>query len=200
MQISTLKVDGTHFQTCEATDLPLVAHRTRQFEAWLTDRLENFTIHQEGQVSRIPKQVRGMTLREFGEKYQGNVQLALKGFQREKIAAAGGDSSLADIDKSMRKRKRVAQEAEGDALASPARASKSGMCQVRVIFLHSNMDVNSARTAPVSPKKVAGSSTGPGTAQRARLLATANKTSAQVCDDSNLFCIHLSYVYQATHY
>ncbi len=27
-----------------------VAHRTRQFEAWLTDCLENFTMHQEGQV------------------------------------------------------------------------------------------------------------------------------------------------------
>lgn len=95
--------------------LPLVAHRTRQFEAWLADRLENFTIHQEGQVLRIPKQVRSMTMRAFGEKYQGNVQMALRGFQKERLAAAGADATLGEIDKSMRKRKWVAsQETDAD--------------------------------------------------------------------------------------
>lgn len=65
---------------------------------------------------RIPKQVRGMTMRAFGQKYEGNVQLALRGFQKERLAAAGGDATLGEIDKSMRKRKWVAsQEADPDA-------------------------------------------------------------------------------------
>ena len=104
-----------------------VAHRTRQFEAWLKDRLENFTIHQEGQVSRIPKQVRSMTMREFGKKYDGNIQLALKGYQKERLVAAGGDATLGEIDKSMRKRKWVAsQEAEAEAeLSGPSQPKDS---------------------------------------------------------------------------
>ncbi|TFK40579.1 hypothetical protein BDQ12DRAFT_704175 [Crucibulum laeve] len=141
-----------------------VAHRTRQFEAWLTDRLENFAIHQEGQVSRIPKQVRSMTMREFGEKYQGNVQAALRGFQKERLAAAGGDSSLGEIDKSMRKRKWVAnQEVESETSGSKEESLRA---------------TKNARTIPsMSPKKVPGSSTGPGTAQRARLQSVQKTPS-----------------------
>ena len=91
-----------------------VAHRTRQFESWLADRLENFNMHQEGQVSRIPKQVRNMKMREFGEKYNGNVQAALRGFQKEKFVATGGEGTLGELDKDARKRKWVAsQEVEG---------------------------------------------------------------------------------------
>ncbi|KDR82746.1 hypothetical protein GALMADRAFT_58145 [Galerina marginata CBS 339.88] len=148
-----------------------VAHRTRQFEAWLADRLENFTIHQEGQVSRIPKQVRSMTLREFGTKYEGNIQLALRGFQKERLAAAGADATLGEIDKSMRKRKWVAsQETE---------AEVPGSSQSKETDSHHTF--KNARTVPPSPQKVAGSSTGPGTAQRSRLLSNTNKTPGAVC-------------------
>jgi len=90
-----------------------VAHRGRQFEAWLQDRLEIFTIHQEGQVSRIPKQVRGMSMREFGEKYNGNMQLALRGFQKDRLAAAGAGPDFGEIEKNMRKRKLAANQ-DGD--------------------------------------------------------------------------------------
>ncbi|KAF8073841.1 hypothetical protein FPV67DRAFT_1410028 [Lyophyllum atratum] len=129
-----------------------VAHRTQQFESWLADRLENFNMHQEGQVSRIPKQVRNMTMREFGEKYNGNVQAALRGFQKEKF---GGETSLGELDKDARKRKWVAsQEGATDGKDHEPKAPK-----------------NARLTNMATPKK-AGSSTGPGTAQRARLLAT----------------------------
>ncbi|RDB17937.1 hypothetical protein Hypma_000903 [Hypsizygus marmoreus] len=135
-----------------------VAHRTRQFESWLADRLENFNMHQEGQVSRIPKQVRNMTMREFGEKYNGNIQAALRGFQKERFVAAGGEGSLGELDKEARKRKWVAShDIGGEGRELEAKAPKTA----RLINV-------------ASPKKVAGSSTGPGTAQRARLLA--NKT------------------------
>ncbi|KAF4617538.1 hypothetical protein D9613_005910 [Agrocybe pediades] len=137
-----------------------VAHRTRQFESWLADKLENFTLHQEGLVSRIPKQVRTMTLREFGSKYDGNIQSALRGYQKERLAAAGVDPTAGEIDKSMRKRKWVAsQESETESSQVKDTDSQRG--------------TKNARMQPSSPKKVAGSSTGPGTAQRSRLLGVA---------------------------
>jgi len=96
-----------------------VAHRERQFKGWLQEKLEIFDLHQEGQISRIPKQVRGMTMREFGGKYEGNIQSALRGFQKERLAAAGIDATQGEIDKSTRKRKWVAsQEAEAEASGS----------------------------------------------------------------------------------
>jgi hypothetical protein len=97
-----------------------VNHRRIQFKSWLNDHLENFSIHQEGLVSRIPKQVRAMKMRDFGAKYNGNIQAALRGVQRDKFVAAGAT----EIDKSTRKRKWVAsQEAEHDA---SEKAAKNG--------------------------------------------------------------------------
>ncbi|KAG6866290.1 hypothetical protein C0991_006386 [Blastosporella zonata] len=140
-----------------------VTHRIRQFESWLADRLENFNMHQEGQVSRIPKQVRSMTMREFGEKYNGNVQAALRGFQKDKFVAAGGEGSLGEIDKDARKRKWVAsQEGANEGKDIEPKASKN------------------ARLAAAATPKKAGSSTGPGTAQRARLMAAGNKTPGTI--------------------
>ncbi|TFK70359.1 hypothetical protein BDN72DRAFT_795291 [Pluteus cervinus] len=139
-----------------------VAHRTRQFEAWLADHLENFSVHQQGQVSRIPKQVRNMTMREFGDKYGGNVQAALRGYQRERLVAAGADATLGEIDKSMRKRKWVASQEAIDGDTSTSQQSKE---------LEPRASKN-ARTIAAVPqhKPRPGSSTGPGTAQRSRLL------------------------------
>ncbi|KAJ3573213.1 hypothetical protein NP233_g2577 [Leucocoprinus birnbaumii] len=142
-----------------------VAHRTRRFEAWLEDRLETFNIHQEGQVSRIPKQVRSMTMREFGEKYQGNIQAALRGYQKERLVAAGADANFGEIDKSERKRKWV----EGVEAEMEKNGVKDG---------ESSRFTKSARTAPSpSPKKMAGSSKAPGATPRKRLVSATNKPS-----------------------
>ncbi|KAF7346226.1 Nbl1-Borealin-N domain-containing protein [Mycena sanguinolenta] len=126
-----------------------VNHRKLQFRSWLNDHLENFSIHQEGLVSRIPKQVRAMKMRDFGAKYNGNIQAALRGVQREKFAAAGAT----EIDKSTRKRKWVASQ-DFDASEKAAKNAR----------------------LTVSPQKKPGSSTGPGTAQRARNLAAKAST------------------------
>lgn len=114
-------------------DVRPVAHRCRQLEALLQDHLENFNIHQEGLVSRMPKQVRSMTMREFGEKYNGDIQLALRGFQKDRLAAAGADANFGEIDKSMRKRKFLENhEAEVTAtMASDARPLKAGTLSLR---------------------------------------------------------------------
>ncbi|KAF8914951.1 hypothetical protein CPB85DRAFT_469240 [Mucidula mucida] len=135
-----------------------VEHRTHQFRSWLQDRLEAFRIHQEGHILRIPKEVRSMTMREFGEKYNGNVQAARRGVQRERLNSAEEDSTMNDLD---RKRKRIpSQEDDMDATQSGGESSRA---------------TKNARLTEASPKK-AGSSTGPGTAQRARMLSSTQKT------------------------
>ncbi len=108
-----------------------VAHRSRQLKAELEIKLETFGLHQLAQISRIPKQIRNMTMRDFGEKYEGNLQSALRGYQKERLAAAGIDASKGEIDRSERKRKWVAsQEVEADVSGSkdsePPRSLKNG--------------------------------------------------------------------------
>ncbi|KAF9049610.1 hypothetical protein BDZ89DRAFT_1098929 [Hymenopellis radicata] len=135
-----------------------VEHRTHQFRSWLQDRLEAFRIHQEGHILRIPKEVRSMTMREFGEKYNGNVQAARRGVQRERLNSAEEDPTSNDLD---RKRKRIpSQEDDLDATHSGGESSRA---------------TKNARLMEASPQK-AGSSTGPGTAQRARMLSGTQKT------------------------
>ncbi|CCL99257.1 uncharacterized protein FIBRA_01272 [Fibroporia radiculosa] len=136
-----------------------VEHRTRQLEEWLADTLQNFLLHQEGQISRIPRIVRDITLREFA-KYDGNVQECVKGLRRELL----GTEDTA-IDPSTRKRKWVAsQDTEDKADAKASGNAVAGSSK----DAESSRGVKSARTMTATPKKKAGPSTGPGTAQRAR--------------------------------
>jgi hypothetical protein len=95
-----------------------------------------------------------MLMRDFGEKYGGNVQLALRGFQKEKLAAAGGDSSFTEIDKNMRKRKWVANheaELEGSKDADSHRATKSGMRDL-VLCLRMHLPVISSNNFSLPEK------------------------------------------------
>lgn len=96
-------------------------HRTRQFERSLTDILENFRAHHEGQILRVPPVVRSVTMAEFGDKYNGNVAECLRGLQIQKY----GGQPVA-IDASTRKRKwQESKEAINDE-NGPSRASKNG--------------------------------------------------------------------------
>lgn len=76
-------------------------------------------------------------MREFGEKYKGNVQAALRGFQKDRFIAAGGDANLGEIDKSMRKRKWVAsQEAEAEASGSGSKETESSRASKNGGYIH----------------------------------------------------------------
>lgn len=100
-------------------------------EAWLDDHLQNYMAHVEAQIARIPRDVRNLTMREFGQKYNGDMQAAIRGLHSEKI---GGEAT--EIDKATRKRKWIAsQEAESEASGSKSvsedadpRIAKSGAC------------------------------------------------------------------------
>ena len=84
-----------------------------------------------------------MTLREFGEKYQGNLESALRGYQKEKLAAAGIDGSTDEIDRSERKRKWVAShevDSDGSGNREPVheRSLKTG--QSFIVYLFTNLN------------------------------------------------------------
>ncbi|KAI0822010.1 hypothetical protein BC628DRAFT_1328258 [Trametes gibbosa] len=106
-----------------------VAHKTRQFEDWLADALENFQRHQEGLILRIPRIVRSVTLKDFA-KYNGDIQECVKGLKRELLGAE--DST---IDPSTRKRKWVeSQEVDGDKLDGKlAHAESRAMKSARTV-------------------------------------------------------------------
>ena len=100
-----------------------VEHRVRQLEEWLAVALDNFRLHQEALISRIPKVVRGVTMGEFADKYNGDIQACLRGLQSERM---GGTDF--EIDKDTRKRKWAAaqEEAEASGQGDQARAPKNG--------------------------------------------------------------------------
>ncbi|TBU44509.1 hypothetical protein BD309DRAFT_958302 [Dichomitus squalens] len=136
-----------------------VAHKTRQFEDWLEDTLENFRRHQETLISRMPRIVRSVTMREFA-KYKGDIQAAVKGLSRELLG-----SEDATIDLTTRKRKWVeSQEVEGK--EEPARGVKN------------------ARTVVATPKKNPVASVVPQSAQKSRLPIT--KTPAKTRNISRI--------------
>ncbi|KAI8986205.1 hypothetical protein BD414DRAFT_487971 [Trametes punicea] len=139
-----------------------VAHKTRQFEEWLADALENFRRHQEGLILRIPRIVRNVTLREFA-KYNGDIQECVKGLKRELLGAEDNT-----IDPSMRKRKWVeSQEIEGEKLDAKLAANESSRA------------MKTARTVAATPKKKPMSYAAPTTASRTRLPVTKTPAKSQ---------------------
>ena len=101
--------------------LDVVEHRTRQMEETLAQVLENFMNHHEGQVLRIPKLVRGITMGEFADKYDGDISSCLRGLQR---AVQGGEPT---VDAALKKRKwKDIDEQPGPEDAESSRAPKAG--------------------------------------------------------------------------
>ncbi|KAG1858367.1 hypothetical protein DFJ58DRAFT_781877 [Suillus subalutaceus] len=90
-----------------------VEHRIRQLEEWLADALKNFRLHQEGLIARIPKLVRGVTMGEFADTYNGDIQACLRGL-------VGGAPPNLEIDRETRKRK-WEEASEGERAVKNAR-------------------------------------------------------------------------------
>ncbi|KAI0662052.1 hypothetical protein C8Q70DRAFT_910071 [Cubamyces menziesii] len=139
-----------------------VAHKTRQFEEWLADALENFRRHQEGLILRIPRIVRNVTLKEFA-KYNGDIQECIKGLKRELL---GAEDNI--IDPSTRKRKWIeSQETDGDKSDSKLATQESSRA------------IKTARTVAATPKKKPMSFAAPTTASKTRLPVTKTPAKSQ---------------------
>ncbi|KAH9042240.1 hypothetical protein EDB85DRAFT_2286024 [Lactarius pseudohatsudake] len=130
-----------------------VAHRTRQLESWLADTLAAFRNRHERQLAVIPHLVRGMKMAEFGDKYDGDIQSALRGLQKERLAL-----DVAPIDRNAMKRKWVpAPEDENDTRADDSgnhsRATKNRESVVHLSERCVRSKATKARIAPPSPQK-----------------------------------------------
>lgn len=69
-------------------------------------------------------------MRKFGDKYNGDVQAAVRGVQRERMGADAGAGDI-EIDKSTRKRKWVASMEAEQQLAEGSKSFKNGESYLR---------------------------------------------------------------------
>ncbi|TFK52516.1 hypothetical protein OE88DRAFT_1807405 [Heliocybe sulcata] len=129
-------------------------HKTRQFTEWMEDHIEQFRMRSEGLISRLPKQLRNMTMADFADKYNGDPQAAMIALQGEKANA-----DMDEIARSVRKRK---WEVDVDEVDGSKDAQDPDLYR-----LHKN-----ARLGLATPSKKAGPSNGPGTAQRSKAQMT----------------------------
>ncbi|RPD62233.1 hypothetical protein L226DRAFT_482837 [Lentinus tigrinus ALCF2SS1-7] len=139
-----------------------VSHKTRQFEEWLTDVLENFRRHQESLILRMPRIVRDMTLREF-VKYNGDIQAAVKGRNRELLG-----NEDATIDLGTRKRKWVESQ-ESEEKAAKGQQEVEG-----------SRGIKNARMVAATPKKKPAPPLAPSTAQKSRLPITKTPAKTRI--------------------
>ncbi|KAI0314025.1 hypothetical protein OF83DRAFT_1175143 [Amylostereum chailletii] len=137
-----------------------VSHRTRQLESWLADTLAGFRIRHERQIAYIPHLVRSVTMAEFGDRYNGDIQACLRAMQREKLGV-----DTVPIDRTAMKRKWVASQ-DGDTEGRGEGSSKTGAHEGNPARA-----TKAARMAPVSPQKKPPFSSGPGPS-RPRLNST----------------------------
>ncbi|HEV7737797.1 MAG TPA: borealin N-terminal domain-containing protein [Chlamydiales bacterium] len=70
--------------------------RVRQFEAYLAQVLEAFKLRHENEVTRIPRAIRNLTMAEFADKYDGDVNKALQAMTKAKMALSGEPVGIED--------------------------------------------------------------------------------------------------------
>ncbi|KIK93092.1 hypothetical protein PAXRUDRAFT_829337 [Paxillus rubicundulus Ve08.2h10] len=131
-----------------------VEHRVRQLEEWLAVALQNFRLHQEGLISRIPKLVRGVSMGEFADKYNGDIQACLRGLQSARMGMGGAETF--EIDRDTRKRKWAAAQEEAE-----ASGSRPGKGHGQRQEVDQGRAAKNARIMATPKKNVAGPSTHP---------------------------------------
>ena len=108
-----------------ARPLPTVEHRTKQLEAWLSDAIESFRSRNEGYLSRIPRIVLGVKMRDLEAKYNGDVRTCMKVMQMDRLA-----EGAAGVERSTKKRKWLAaQDTDLERSDESSRAVKNRKCK-----------------------------------------------------------------------
>ncbi|KAF8527488.1 hypothetical protein BU17DRAFT_39482 [Hysterangium stoloniferum] len=115
-----------------------VKDRIRQFEAYLAHSLEAFKLRHENEVTRIPRAIRTLTVGEFADKYDGDVNKALQALTKAKMEASGEPVGL---EASIRKRKWQASADDPQEVAESSRAVKNA----RVASPHKKQEAAGAR-------------------------------------------------------
>lgn len=103
---------------------PTVEHRTKQLEAWLSDAIESFRTRNEGYLSRIPRIVLGIKMRDLETKYNGDVLTCMKALQMDRLA-----DGAVGVERSTKKRKWLAaQDIDLEKSDESSRAVKNRKC------------------------------------------------------------------------
>jgi len=132
--LANLDIEGTvnsstHFGR-RTTLLPAVEHRAKQLEAWLSDAIESFRSRNEGYLSRIPRIVLGVKMRDLENRYDGDVLTCMKVLQMDRLA-----EGAAGVERSTKKRKWLAaQDIDPERSDESSRAIKNRTCK-HVAFL-----------------------------------------------------------------
>ena len=112
------------------TILLTVEHRTKQLEAWLSDAIESFRSRNEGYLSRIPRIVLGVKMRDLEAKYNGDVLTCMKVLQMDKLA-----EGAAGVERSTKKRKWLAaQDTDPERSDESSRAAKNRGCKYTALL------------------------------------------------------------------
>lgn len=100
-------------------------------EAWLSDAIESFRSRNEGYLSRIPRIVLGVKMRDLETKYNGDVLTCMKVLQMDRLA-----EGAAGVERSTKKRKWLAaQDADPERNDESSRAVKNRECKCAVLRL-----------------------------------------------------------------
>lgn len=124
--LANLDIEGTvttvqRFRTPH--DPPTVEHRAKQLEAWLSDAIESFRSRNEGYLSRIPRIVLGVKMRDLEARYNGDVRTCMEVLQMGKLA-----EGAAGVERSTKKRKWLAaQDVDPERSDELSRAVKNRM-------------------------------------------------------------------------
>lgn len=119
----------------------LVEHRTKQLEAWLSDAIESFRSRNEGYLSRIPRIVLGVKMRDLEAKYNGDVLTCMKVLQMDRLA-----EGAAGVERSTKKRKWFAtQDVEPERSNESSRAIKNRKCKYAAV--HPFCSVNTCHSS-----------------------------------------------------
>jgi len=130
------------------TLLPAVEHRTKQLEAWLSDAIESFRSRNEGHLSRIPRIVLGVKMRDLEAKYNGDVLTCMKVLQMDRLA-----EGAAGVERSTKKRKWLAaQDTDQERSDESSRAVKNRKCKYAALgpfgSVNSSSSSNLCRNPP----------------------------------------------------
>ena len=129
---------------------PTVEHRTKQLEAWLSDAIKSFRSRNEGYISRIPRIVLGVKMRDLEAKYNGDVLTCMKVLQMDKLA-----EGAAGVERSTKKRKWLAaQDADPERGDESFRAVKNREGDYAAILAPLyHVDGTSARISTATPRR-----------------------------------------------
>ena len=152
--LANLDIEGTVIavqRIPSPRDFPsAVEHRTKQLESWLSDAIESFRSRNEGFLSRIPRIVLGVKMRDLEAKYSGDILTCMKVLQMDRLAECA-----TGVERSTKKRKWLAaQDADQEKDDESSRAVKNRQYKTLHFAPLTLLTTASARFSAATPRRM----------------------------------------------